>query len=132
MNAYLSRFITDDLEAKPLTVDQPKAMPTRQLFALYDALRALHDVALGFSGNHRFQGEHDAFNQAGEFVDRLCTLIGCASDRVADLAQAATPADDIEFGMRAEILIRHEISCEGAASAARLAAQIFAQSGEAA
>jgi hypothetical protein len=131
MNAYLSRFITDDAEAEPLKIDQPKAMPIQQLLALYDALRALGDVALGFSGNHRFQGEGGSYNQAGDFVDRMCMLIGCAADCIVDLAEVATPADKIEFDMRAEILIRHEIACESAASAARLAAEIYGEPREA-
>lgn len=133
MNAYFSRFITDDEPAaKPLTIGLPKAMPIGQLFALYDALRVLHDMALGYADNRRFVADHGGLSQAGSFVDDLGSLIGKASDRVAQIAEAASPGDDIEFDMRAEIMIRHAMSCNGAASAASLAAQLHGKAGEAA
>lgn len=124
-------LLTDVLGEKSGAVELP-AMPLKQMFALYDILRATHDILLGFAGNHRCQSEDGGYNLAGDVVDDLVTLMGCLSDRIAEDAEAVRPSDDLDVAMRAEIMMRHEISSEGPSSAATLAAEIYGKPAEAA
>lgn len=53
-----------DVLGEPAGAVKVPPMPLRQMFALYDALRVLYNVALGYAGNHRFDGGEGILNQA--------------------------------------------------------------------
>lgn len=118
-------LVTDVLGAQPDTLDVP-AIPLSEAVALYDALRTVKEVVLGLCCQGRFKAEAGRYNEAGEFLDNLAELLGYASDKIAERAEAAKPdeASD-DYTDRATILIMNAFHCEGITTAADRAIELY-------
>lgn len=117
-----------------IAVAPPPPMPLSEMVALYDGLRTVKDVLLAMACQPRFKSQFGpGYNQAGEFVDDLCEMIGRTSDHLAEMAETIVPADDNgdEFAERAHVLILDEINCNGITAAADMAIKLYGNEGDA-
>ena len=90
----------------------PQDTPAHQLWALYEAVHILAEVATGLSAQPRFAADGtNLYNAAGEVIGELIEQFGRIEGMLVDAARALPAGDGSRNDYRARLLIEDGAAC---------------------